>query len=272
MTKAIVLLAISGLAAAQPGNWTRPYPAHKIAGNVYYVGTEDLACFLVTDPAGHILINTGLAGSVPQIRESVEKMGFKFGDIKILLTMQAHFDHVAGFAEVVKLTGAKVYATEGDAVVIEDGGRSDPGLGPEGHFARVKVARRLKDGETVKLGGTELTVRSTPGHTRGSVSYSTTVNEGGKQLEFLFVNKGTVVMPLVGNAKYPNIVADFEKSFAAQKTWRPDIWVSAHASQYRLVEKHRAGTFVDRAGYPKAIAEYEEQFREQLAKESAKRK
>ena len=153
MTRAIILLAISGLAAGQPGNWTRPYPAHKIAGNVYYVGTEDLACFLVTDPAGHILINTGLANSVPQIREGVEKLGFRFGDIKILLTMQAHYDHVAGFAEVVKLTGAKVYATEGDAGVIEDGGRSDPGLGPEGYFPRVKVERRLKDGERSGLGG-----------------------------------------------------------------------------------------------------------------------
>ena len=117
-----------------------------------------------------------------------------------------------------------------------------------------------------------LTVRSTPGHTRGSVSYSTTVSEGGKQLEFLFVNMNTVVMPLVGNAKYPNIVADFEKSFAAQKTWRPDIWVAAHASQYRMAEKHKAGSFVDRDGYPKAVAEYEKQFRERLATESARKR
>ena len=109
---ALFALSLHGQA---PPEWTRPYPAHKIAGNIYYVGTEDLACFLVTDPAGHILINTGLASSAPQIRASVEKLGFRFGDIKILLTMQGHFDHVAAFAEVAKQTGAQIWATEPDA-------------------------------------------------------------------------------------------------------------------------------------------------------------
>ena len=121
-----LLLPLLGiLALAQQDSWTKPFPAHKIVGNLYYVGTEDLACFLITNPDGHILINTGLADSVPLIRDSVQKLGFKFEDIRILLTMQAHFDHVAGFAEIQKLTGARVFATEQDAPVLEDGGKSD---------------------------------------------------------------------------------------------------------------------------------------------------
>jgi len=123
-------------AAAWPPEWSRPFPAHKIAGNVYYVGTEDLACYLVTDPAGHILINTGMSDSVKTIRAGVEKLGFRFSDIKVLLTMQAHFDHVAAFAGIAKLTGAQVYATEADAGIIEDGGKSDPWLGKDGWSRR----------------------------------------------------------------------------------------------------------------------------------------
>ena len=265
---ALFALSLHGQA---PPEWTRPYPAHKIAGNIYYVGTEDLACFLVTDPAGHILINTGLASSAPQIRASVEKLGFRFGDIKILLTMQGHFDHVAAFAEVAKQTGAQIWATEPDAPAIEDGGKSDPFFGPETYFAPAKVSRRLRDGEVVRLGASELKVHLTPGHSRGSVSYATTVTEGGRKLSFLFVNAATVVMPLVGNQKYPQIAADFEKTFALQKTWRPDIWVAAHGSQYGMEAKHKAGSFADAAGYLPMVERHEKKFREQLAKEVAKK-
>ena len=271
MIRVLAALALAlPLAAQPPASWTRPYPPHKIAGNIYYVGTEDLACFLVTDPAGHILINTGLASSVPQIKASVEKLGFQLSDIRILLTMQGHFDHVAGFADMAKLTGARIFATEADAPAIEDGGRSDPQFGPETYFAPAKVSRRLRDGETVRLGASALKVHLTPGHSRGSVSYSTTVTEGGRKLSFLFVNAATVVMPLAGNKKYPEIAADFEKTFAAQKTWRPDIWVAAHGSQYGLAEKHKAGSFVDPAGYLPMVERHEKMFRAQLAKEQAR--
>ncbi len=253
--------------AAWPPEWSRPFPAHQIAGNVYYVGTEDLACYLVTDPAGHILINTGMADSVKLIRAGVEKLGFRFSEIKILLTMQAHFDHVAGFAEIVRATGAKVYATEADAGIIESGGKSDPWLGKEGWFEPVKVSRRLKDGETVELGAARLKVLLHPGHTPGSASYSTTVTDGGRERELLFVNLGTVVMPLIGNKKYPGIVQDFERTFASQKKLRPEIWLAGHASQYGMAAKRKAGGFIDPEGYIKAVAEHEQRYRAQLAKE-----
>lgn len=250
--------------AANPPEWSRPYPAHKVAGNVYYVGTEDLGCFLVTGNAGHILINTGLANSTPLIREGVEKLGFQFKDIKILLTMQAHYDHVAAFAEVQNLTGAKVYATVADAAVLEDGGKSDPYLSAkEYNFAPVKVERKLKDGDTVKLGSTELKVHLAPGHTMGSVSYSTEVTENGKKQSLLFANMGSVVMPLYGNPKYPGIIRDFEKTFEAQRKMKPDIWVAGHGSQYGMAAKHKAGSFVDPQGYHDAVEKYAKLFEQQ---------
>ncbi|MEO8025308.1 MAG: subclass B3 metallo-beta-lactamase [Bryobacteraceae bacterium] len=266
------LLAIFGFSsicqAATPPEWSRPFPPHRIAPNIYYVGTEDLACYLITDAAaGHILINTGLADSVPLINASIEKLGFRVKDIRILLTNQAHYDHVAAFAEFRRLSGAKVFATPGDAPLLESGGAADPGDLPR--FVPVHVDRVLKDGEVVRLGKVALTVRSTPGHTPGSVSYETTVDQDGRSLNFLFANIATVVMPLV-NPKYPGIVADFESTFTRQHAMKPDIWVAGHASQFHMQEKFKAKNFVDPQGFASAVAASEKAFRERVQKELPK--
>ncbi len=272
MLRALLLLSLSLVAAAQDNAaWKRPFPPHKIAGNIYYVGTEDLACYLLSTPQGHILINTGLADSTPLIHGSISKLGFKLQDIKIILNMQAHFDHVAAMQEIQNLSGAKVYATGADAPSLEDGGKSDPAFGPKPQFAPVKVDRRLKDGDTVALGGTELKVILTPGHSRGSVSYSTTIVDNGRKLNVLFVNMNTVVMPLVGNAKYPRIAEDFTRSFEKQRQLSPDIWVAAHASQYDMARKLKAGSFIDPEGYKKAIERHERMFYETLEKERSQK-
>lgn len=264
------LLAAALLSAQANPSWKNPFPAHKIAGNLYYVGTEDLACFLLTTPEGHILINTGLADSTPLLRKSFQDLGFRLEDVKILLNMQAHFDHVAAMAEVQKISGAKVYATEADAPVLEDGGKSDPYFGAGAHFAPVKVDRRLKHGDTIRLGTVELKVISTPGHSRGSVSYWTTVIDNGTKRTVAIANMATVVMPLTGNPKYPNIAQDFATTFANQKKLSPEIWVAAHASQYSLKEKFKKGSFVDPEGYKEAVALYERNFQAQLAKAGGK--
>lgn len=260
-----LLLSLLAIPAFTQENWSKPYPGHKVAGNLYYVGTEDLACYLITTPEGHILVNTGLADSVPMIQTSMQSLGFKLEDIRILLTMQAHHDHVAGFAEIRKLAGAKVFATEPDAPVLEDGGKSDPFF--KTRFSPVKVDRRLRDGEVVKLGDTEMVVHLTPGHTKGSVSYETTIAEGSKKYRVLLVNMGSVVMPLVDNSKYPQIIEDFANSFRKQKAMTPDIWLAGHASQYGMAEKHKAGSFVDPAGYLPAIERYEQLYLKQLKAE-----
>lgn len=277
----LVLLCIA--TAAQPSmvdTWRKPFPAHRIIASVHYVGTYDLACYLITTPAGHILINTGLADSVPLIRQGVQDLGFRFEDIKLLLTMQAHFDHVAGMAEVQKLTGARMLATEGDAPLLADGGKSDYHLGREYWFAPVTVHRKLRDGEMIKLGNTELTVHVTPGHTQGSSSYGMSVTENGRTYRVLFANMGSINpgVKLTGNAKYPQIAADYARAFDVQKKLPCDVFLSAHASQYGLHEKfkpgqaYRAEAFVDPDGYRKAVASYEQTYREQLAREQGEKR
>ncbi len=271
MIRCIASLIVSAAGFAQQNpSWTRPFPPHKIAGNIYYVGTEDLACFLLTTPQGHILINTGLSDSTPLIGASMQKLGFRLEDIRILLTMQAHFDHVAAMSEIRRISGAPVYATAPDTSSLEDGGRSDPFFGPRTRFAPVKVSRKLQDGDIIRLAGTELKVILTPGHTKGSVTYTTTVVDGGRKYSVAFANMATVVMPLVGNPKYPDIAADYERAFAKQRQLSPDIWVAAHASQYGMQEKLKAGSFVDPAGYKAAIERYAKLFHEQLKNERAR--
>ena len=256
-----LLLLATALLSAQNPEWTRPATPHRIAANLYYVGTEDLACFLITTQAGHILINTGLEDSTPLIRASIGKLGFRLEDVKILLNMQAHFDHVAAMAEIQRITKARVYATEGDAPIMEDGGMSDPAFGGKRLFSPIQVDRRLRDGDLIELGGARLKVVSTPGHSKGSVSYTLTIDNN---TSVAIVNMLTVVMPLKGMAKYPNIADDIRQSFAKQKQLNPQIWVAAHASQYGMQRKLKAGSFVDPQGYKEAIAAAEKNFLSKL--------
>ena len=173
----VVLLLICvrvGAQAAQPAqtagtDYLIPFPAHHVIGNVYFVGSKGLGIYLVTTPQGHILINAGLDESVPMIQQSVEKFGFRFSDIKILLISHAHFDHDAGAARIKKLTGAKYMVMDSDVPVVESGGGKDfayahtPGM----LYPAAKVDRILHDGDTVTLGDTVLTAHLTPGHTEG---------------------------------------------------------------------------------------------------------
>nr|WP_197901664.1 MBL fold metallo-hydrolase [Rhodocytophaga rosea] len=115
--------------ATTPTEWSTPYSPFRIAGNLYYVGTYDLACYLITTPKGSILINTGLASSQPLIKASIESLGFQFSDIKILLTTQAHYDHLGAMAAIKKATRAQMMINAKDASVLKDGGKSDYALG-----------------------------------------------------------------------------------------------------------------------------------------------
>lgn len=279
--RSLILLASALCVAAQPNpEWTTPFPAHRIVGNIYYVGTYDLACFLITTPDGNILINTGTAESVPLIRKSIESLGFKLEDTKILLTTQAHFDHVAGMAEMKRVTHAKLLATDGDAPVLEDGGKSDY-LFTDSKFmyAPVRVDGRIKDRQKIALGGTELTAYSHPGHTRGSVSYGLTIAENGRNYRVLIANMGSINPGtiLIGNKKYPRIADDYARTFREQKKLECDIFLSSHASQYQLHDKWKPGqayspdTFVDPEGYKAAVGRAEAAYVEWLAKENGTR-
>ena len=277
MIRTLAILATAICALAQPNpEWTTPFPAHRIVGNLYYVGTYDLTSYLITTPAGNILINTGLEGSAPLIKAAVESLGFTLKDTKIILATHAHYDHTAAMAELKRLTGAKFMASEGDAALFEDGGKSDYLFTDQKfRFAPVKVDGRLKDGQKISLGGTELTVYSHPGHTRGSVSYGLTIAENGRNYRVLIANMGSINpgTVLIGNKKYPQIADDYARTFRSQKSLECDIFLSSHASQYRLHDKWRPGqaynpdTFVDPEGYKAAVAKAEANFQELLAKE-----
>ena len=279
----LIALAATGQQAKNivSPDWTRPFPPFRIVGNVYYVGTWDLACYLITTPQGNILINTGLADSVPQLLANVESLGFRFSDIKILMATHGHWDHVSALAEVKRLTGARVLATEAETTLLESGGKTDFRFGADSFawYAPVKVDERLKDQQKVSFGGMELTVQLHPGHTKGAASYSFNVKDGGHDYSVLIANMGSINpgVTLLDNANYSTIAADYARTFELQKALHPQIWLPSHASQFGLHEKFKTGDpyqparFVDPEGYQKAVRQLESVYLKQLDQERGKK-
>ncbi|HWE00591.1 MAG TPA: subclass B3 metallo-beta-lactamase [Bryobacteraceae bacterium] len=272
------LIASAGILAAQ-GNpdWHRPFPEFRIAGNIYWVGTADLAVYLVKTPAGDILINTDFDQDVPLIQKSIEQTGAKISDVKIILVSHAHDDHVAGTAALKKLTGAKLMVMQPDVAEIESGGQGD--FQYQSHWTPVKVDRVLHDGDTVKLGGTTLVAHLTPGHTKGCTTWTTTVTENSRPLNVVIIGSPNVNpgYKLVVNDKYPDIVRDYEKTFAVLKSLPCDVFLGAHGAYFGLkakYEKYKAGdtnAFIDPQGYKAYVSERESAFRRELARQSAQR-
>jgi metallo-beta-lactamase class B len=262
----LLLAALSQIAPAQV------FPPFRILGNLYYVGDDDLASYLITTPKGDILINTGFEYSVPEIRARMKTLGFKFTDIKILLTTHAHSDHVGGMGTMRKQTGAKMLAIEQEVELLETGGKTDYLFGSDGWFNPVKVDRVFKDRDKIELGGTELTAYLTPGHTRGSVSYGWDIVENGKTYHVLIanlpsINPGTV---LVKNRTYPKIADDYEKTFRLLDSLPCDVFLSSHISQFHLQAKYRPGMpydperLVDPSGLRQALARLYEKFLKEM--------
>jgi metallo-beta-lactamase class B len=276
---ACVLLAPSIFAqpAKTPDEWTRPFPAFRIVGNVYWVGTYDLSTFLITTPQGHILINTGLAQTVPQIAAGVEKLGFKMSDVKILTATHGHYDHAAGLAELKRMTGAKVVIMEQDADLLETGGKADFRFGDDlsARFEPVTVDRRLKNGDKIELGGVALSAHLHAGHTKGSTSFTLDVRENGKTYRVGIMNMGSINpgVRVTGMPRFPDIEQAYAKTFHDQKEMKIDVWLASHASQFGLHKKYKPGDaydpnrFVDPQGFQKSVAELEQVYRDQVAKE-----
>jgi len=258
--------------------WTHAFPAFKIVDNLYYVGSEDLAAYIIATPRGLILINSNLETSVPQIRKSVESLGFHFRDIKILLISHAHFDHCAGSAEIIRLTGAKYYVMQPDVSVVESGGKTDFQYGPDKtmHFPPAQVDRILHDGDTVSLGGTVLTAHLTPGHTKGTTTWTMNVNVSGRTLHVVIVGSPNVNpgYKLVGNKAYPQIAADYKHGFAVLENLLCDIFLGAHGAYFGLAEKYARwkngdrNAFIDPTGYKAYIAERKHAFESELQRQS----
>jgi metallo-beta-lactamase class B len=273
-----IALASAALAQGDP-NWTRPFPPFRIVGNIYWVGSYDLATYLITTPQGHILINTGVGDTAKQIKAGVEQLGFNFADTKILTATHGHFDHVAGMAELKRMTGARLIVSEQDKELLESGGKLDFRFGdtPGARFEPVHVDGTFKDSDTISLGGTVLTAHHHPGHTKGATSFTLNVLESGKTYRVVIANMGSINpgVTVSGMAKYPGIAEDYARTFKAQKDMPIDIWLASHAAQFNLHEKYQPGDaynpdrFVDPQGFKAAVERLEKVYREQLARERA---
>src|SRR5215213_6909466 len=272
----MTLIVVANDAPVQ-NDWTEPFPAFRIAGNLYYVGSKGLANYLITTPEGHILINSDMEANVPLIRASVESLGFKFTDIKILLISHAHWDHCAASAMIKQLTGAKYMVMDGDVPVVESGGKSDFQYAndPDTLYPPTKVDRVLHDGDEVRLGGTVLKARLTPGHTKGCTTWTMKVNDGSKMRDVVIVGSPNVNpgYKLVGNTTYPRITEDFEQTFRVLKSLSCDYFLGAHGSYFDLETKYKrmkAGestAFFDPSGYMNYVTEREQAFRRELRKQ-----
>jgi metallo-beta-lactamase class B len=277
---AIVMLVFAGGAFAQTSpDWTNPFPPYRIIGNVYYVGSQGLASYLITTPRGHILINSSLASSVPLIRDSIEKLGFHFSDVKILLISHAHWDHCAGSAAVKELTGAKYMVMDADVPEIEAGGKGNFQYGDSATslYQPTKVDRILHDGDQVRLGDAVLTAHLTPGHTKGTTTWTMKAKEGGKTYDVVIVGSPNVNAgyKLVNNALYPQIASDYERMFRVLKSLPCDIFLGAHGNYYGMETKFAKlkeggpNPFIDPDGYKSYVAEREQAFRAELAKQKS---
>lgn len=269
---AIALIVMSSMTSRAD----EPFPAHRIVGNVYYVGSKQLASYLITTPEGHILINSSFEETVPLIRVATESLGFKFSDVKILLTSHAHSDHVAGNALVKELTGAKVFVMRGDDEIVASGGAGQY-LYKNSRWKPCRVDRVLDDGDEVKLGGTTLVARRTPGHTRGCTTWTWRTTDGDKTYDVVVIGSPNVNpgYRLVNNSDYPEIAADFTKTFAVLKSLPCDVFLGAHGDYYNMIAKHErvggsANPFLDSDGYKAYVDQKEKAFRRTLAEQSSK--
>jgi metallo-beta-lactamase class B len=282
--RVVVTFAMStALVAFQgaPKEWTERTAPYLILDGIYYVGTVDLASYLVTSPDGHILIDTGLEQNAASIVDSIRTLGFKVRDVRIILTTQAHFDHVGALAKLKELTGARVLVSAGDAPLLEQGGKGDYLFGPEFYFRPVHVDAMVKDGEIVRLGGRTLTAHLTPGHTPGTTTWTLDAHDKlGRVRHVVFMGSTTVNdgAKLVDNEKYPSIASDYQNSFMTLKALPCDVFLTAHASVFQGAEKSRAAAagkgedaFVDPKGCRAVVERSKNAFDEKLAAQRAGR-
>lgn len=253
--------------------WNQPFKPFNIIGNIYYVGTSSLGCYIIKTKSGLILLDTAMQESAPIVRANIEALGFKLKDIKIMISSHAHFDHVAGHADMKAATGAKVYAMKADAEIMESGGQK--GFHPIKPFYKpFKVDKLLKDGETVRLGEVAMTSHLTPGHTEGNTAWSMTVEESGKKYNVVFtcslsINPG---VRMVNNPTWTGVKEAYAKSFAIMKSLPCDVFLGPHTQFFNMEEKvKRLGTqpnpFIDPQGLRNFVETNEKTYLSQIQRE-----
>jgi metallo-beta-lactamase class B len=278
-TFALVVLLVmplmsSKVAQAQANDLSKsmnqPVEPFHIIGNIYYVGASDVTSYLMVTPAGDILLDGGFVETAPMIESSIQKLGFKLSDVKYILSSHEHLDHAGGIAELQRATGAKFVALEQEVPGLTDG-KSFPAARPD---------RVIHDGDTVEIGGETMTAHSTPGHTRGCTTWTTTVHDGARIYQVVFIGSTSVLSTykLIDKpgapATYPGIEQDYEKTFRVLRSLPCDVFLGSHGSFYSLVEKRGVmekkptqNPFVDPWGYQAYILHTESAFQKELAAE-----
>lgn len=255
--------------AAQPAGWNDPFPPHQVIDNLYYVGTSQLSSFLITTPEGHILHSSNYESSVPVIKANVEALGFRFEDIRILISGHAHPDHIEGDALVKEMTGAEVVVGRLEVPDVEAFQH------PAGK--KLPIDRIVDAGDTVSLGGTTLTAHVQPGHTKGCLAWTTRMRENGREYDVLIeCSLNGQFLQYVGNEDYPGIVEDLRRTYREARTLPAEVWVSSHGVFYGLEEKYARlqargpddpNPFYDPEGYQAHVAEFEATFEAALARQ-----
>jgi metallo-beta-lactamase class B len=259
--------------------WTTPIAPFRIAGNLFYVGSKDLAAYLIVTPQGDILINSNLKSSPPLIEKSIAQLGFHLHDVKILLISHAHFDHDAGSAELLRATRAKYMVMDADVPVVQSGGRKDFAY-PDDRYPPAKVDRILHDGSQVRLGNTVLTAHKTPGHTRGCTTWTLQATLDGKPRNVVIVGSWNVnssfrLVDRPGHpASYPGIAPDYQHTFAVLNSLPCDIFLGAHGGYFDMLAKlDRAksgagySVWIDPYGYHRAVSKRQQAFETELKRQ-----
>ena len=281
----VALLSVAGAVQAQTVKdlletlkvkWNTPTEPFKMIGNVYYVGTDGLASYLITSPQGHILVDTVMPEATSQIKANIEKLGFKVTDIKYLVNTHAHIDHTGGLAEMKQASGAQMIAGEADKPLLEGGyypgAQEDAALA----FPPVKVDRTVREGDKVSVGDVTLTARETPGHSPGCTSWEFAVKDGDATRSVLIFCSGTVALNrLVTNPTYSGIVTDYRKTFARAKDMKVDVLLAPHPEMYRMQDKRAMlsdgapNPFVNPGEFNAYAATLEKAFEDALARQTA---
>ena len=279
------LLPLAGAAQAQTPKdfiaalkvkWNTPTEPFKMIGNVYYVGTDGLASYLITSPQGHVLVDTAMPEATSQIKANIEKLGFKVTDIKYLVNTHAHIDHTGGLAEMKQASGAQLVAGAADKPLLEGGyypgAQEDTALA----FPPVKVDRTVREGDKVTVGDVTLTARETPGHSPGCTSWEFSVKDGDATRSALIFCSGTVALNrLITNPTYPGIVTDYRTTFARAKDMKVDVLLAPHPEMYKMAEKRAKlaeggpNPFVNPGEFNAYAETLEKAFEDALAKQTA---
>jgi len=241
------------------------FPGHKIIGNLYYIGTVTLSSYLITTPQGNIVINSDYEETLPLMKKSIESLGFKMEDTKILLASHAHPDHQTGDAMFKQMTGAQTMFMAEDVTALQNmkpGGKEHP------------IDRILHDGDKVELGGMTLTAHLTPGHTLGTTTWTFPVRDGGRTYNVVIAGAG---LPddarIVYNQGNPKAAEQWEETVKKLESYPADVFLGAHSWFFNLTGKYKklqanpkANPYIDPAGYKKWVAEMKA-MRERLVKE-----